>query len=208
MKNIRWIIVIPLLLFVSLVSAFYFTFEDGFVPKTVRHAKQEVKTKTIVFIRHAKSSHDDPKLADFDRPLNKRGKKDAPFMGKKLKERGIIPDLIVASPSARTTATILPIAKKMEYDTANIMWTRQIYRCTQTKMLNVIKEVDDKHNVIFVMGHNPATTATSNLLGDSVIANVPTTGIVSVTIETDSWKNIEDKKGKTNFFDYPGRYKK
>jgi phosphohistidine phosphatase len=66
--------------------------------------------KTIIIIRHAKSSWSDLRLDDFDRPLNKRGKRNAPFMGQKLKEKKIMPDIILSSPAKRARKTAIAIA--------------------------------------------------------------------------------------------------
>ena len=162
---------------------------------------------TLIFIRHAKSSHDIPDLHDFDRPLNKRGYSDAPEMGKRLAARNIDIDLVVASPSVRTCQTISPIITAIGYPLRDIEFNPNIYRVSKNKVLEEIKQFDNSKKTIVVVGHNPATTELANMLQSTEeIANVPTCGIVCIEFKAKSWSKI--KKGKLVFFDYPKKGKK
>ena len=110
--------------------------------------------KTLYLIRHAKSSWKDITLDDFDRPLNQRGKKNAPFMGKLLKQREVKPDLIISSPAKRAKCTANIIAREIGY-TKDIVFEPKIYESNLVSLKNVIYSIDDKYNTVFLFGHNP-----------------------------------------------------
>ncbi len=109
--------------------------------------------KRLYLIRHAKSSWDDPSLDDFDRPLSKRGKHDAPLMGKLLKQKNIIPDLILSSPAKRAKKTAKKIAK--ELGKANIVYLDELYDASSQDLLADIKKISDTYTTVFLIAHNP-----------------------------------------------------
>jgi phosphohistidine phosphatase len=162
--------------------------------------------KTLYVVRHAKSSWDDPEKADFDRPLNERGKTDAPRMGKRLKEKDVHPNVIIASPAKRARSTAKRIAREIGYAKENIKTDRALYHAGEAIILDVIRQVKPKHDVLMIVGHNPGLTDFVNALMDessNPIDNIPTCGIVAFTFQTDDWKKIDWGKGKMLFFDYP-----
>ena len=95
--------------------------------------------KTLYLIRHAKSSWDDPSLDDFNRPLNERGEKDAPRMGKRLKEREVTADLMITSPAKRALKTCKAIAKVLGYPGEKIKTDRSLYHAGEDAFLSVLK---------------------------------------------------------------------
>ena len=101
--------------------------------------------KTIILVRHAKSSWKDPGLNDFDRPLNKRGKKNAPLMGQKLKERQVMPDLVLSSPAKRARKTATAIAKAVGYPKKRIVFDDNMYHGGARYLFEMIKNLDDKY---------------------------------------------------------------
>jgi phosphohistidine phosphatase len=161
--------------------------------------------KTLYIIRHAKSSWNDPALDDFDRPLNERGKRDAPRMGKRLKEKDIYPDLMLSSPAKRAFSTARRIGKVLKYAKDNIKTDRRLYHADEEIILDVIQNVKDKHQTIMVFGHNPGLTEFVNTLQQEQldIENIPTCGIVAFQLDVDSWKDVNWGKGRILFFDYP-----
>jgi phosphohistidine phosphatase len=161
--------------------------------------------KTLYVIRHAKSSWDSIDLDDFDRPLNDRGKRDAPRMGKRLKEKNIHPDLMLSSPAKRALSTAKRLAKILSYGKDLIKTDRLLYHAGEETMLSIIRDLKDKHEVVFVFGHNPGLTEFVNSIKDDSldIDNVPTCGIVAFKFDTDSWREVSWGKGKMLFFDYP-----
>jgi phosphohistidine phosphatase len=161
--------------------------------------------KTLYIIRHAKSSWKDPAQDDFDRPLNERGKRDAPRMGKRLKEKGIYPDLMLSSPAKRAFSTARRIGKEIKYAKDDIKAERRLYHADEEIILDVIQNVKDKYQAIMVFGHNPGLTDFVNTLQHEEldIEYIPTCGIVAFQLDIDSWKDVNWGKGRIVFFDYP-----
>lgn len=152
--------------------------------------------KTLYLVRHGKSSWKDLSLKDFDRPLNKRGKKDAPFMAELLKEKGIRPDIIISSPAKRARKTAEEFAKALKV--GNIVFDEKIYYEDESDLLKIIDKAAKKHDTVFIFGHNPTLTDTANsLIEEEKIDNIPTTGIAII--------NLESKK--LIGFEYPKKYR-
>ncbi len=159
--------------------------------------------KTLYINRHAKSSWANMGMADFDRPLNNRGENDAPMMGKRLKERGIIPDYILSSPANRAITTARTIATEIGYLLANIKEDRNLYHASEVSILEVIKQQDDENDSLMIFGHNPGFTDLASILSGRWFDNIPTCGIVAVKFETENWKEVAAGNGEILFFDYP-----
>ena len=165
---------------------------------------KEKTTKRLYLVRHAKSSHEDPNLKDFDRPLNNRGRRDAPTMGTKLRTAGIILDHIIASPSRRTRQTAKLLLERMAIDIDKVNWDQSIYRCASRVLRERILKIDDAYNNVMIFGHNPAITSTANFFQkDSLIENVPTTGVVAIEFHISSWAEADSTNGKLLFFEQP-----
>ena len=156
------------------------------------------KMKVIYLIRHAKSDWNNPLLTDFERPLNKRGLQDAPFMAKKLAELDFNPSLIVCSPAQRTTSTAELIAPK-----TSILFENSIYEASLNNLTHLINLLPNEHNQIALIGHNPSITSLSNYLTDDFIGNMPTCCIIKIELEIDTWKEITQGIGIQQFFIYP-----
>lgn len=162
--------------------------------------------KKIILIRHAKSSWDDPNHTDFERPLNKRGKRDAPFMGKLLKKKNIIPDLIISSPAVRALTTAQIISEELDYPKKKIVIEDSIYESGIKEIESLIQKLDNKYKTVILFGHNPTFTSYANHLGDKHIDNLPTCGIVGLKLDIDNWNEVERGKGKVYLFEYPKKY--
>jgi len=159
--------------------------------------------RSVMIIRHAKSSWKDSSLDDFDRPLNKRGKNDAPEMGKRLKKLGYFPDLMITSPARRALDTCTIIAGKLEYPLDAIHEDEHLYLAGSGEILKVLQKADDRFHHVAIFGHNPGLTSFANRLTGSDIYNIPTCGIVSAELDISSWKELEFGMGKKRFFDFP-----
>jgi len=162
--------------------------------------------KTLILVRHAKSSWDEPHLADYERKLNNRGLRDAPFMGEKLKERNVLPDLILSSPAKRAYKTASLFAEALNYAKEKIVKKEIIYDKGPRDILNMINQQDDRLQTIMLFGHNPDLSALTNFLCDFTEGNLPTCGTVCIDFNTDSWVNVGDEKGKLRFYDSPKKY--
>jgi len=158
--------------------------------------------KTLFLVRHAKSSWDDTALPDKDRPLNDRGKRDAPKMGERLAKRDVKPDLILSSPARRALTTAEIIAKKLDYKRKDIVADDRLYAGEADDLLEVIGELDDKLERVMLFGHNPELTELAHRLS-SEITHMPTCAVVEFTFDAKSWSNIGTDKPAKVAFDYP-----
>jgi len=157
--------------------------------------------KKLYIIRHAKSSWKDLELDDFDRPLNKRGKLNAPFMGEKLKNKKVHPDIILSSPALRTKTTAEIIAKKVKY-TKKIVFNEYIYESTPSTLNMILTMIDDKNNIAFLLGHNPEI----NMLAENYVdfyENIVTCGVVEIEFDCKKWVHISKNNARLISFDYP-----
>ena len=162
--------------------------------------------KTLYLVRHAKSSWKYPNLDDFERPLNRRGRKSAPFMGKILKKLKVAPDLIISSPANRAAMTARIIAASINYPLENILYSETIYDFSENALIHVIKQIDDPVNKAMVVGHNPAVNGLANYIGDQPINNIPTCGVFCAELDISSWAKIGEHCGKLKFFEFPKKH--
>jgi phosphohistidine phosphatase len=163
--------------------------------------------KTIYLVRHAKSFWGDQSTPDFDRPLNKRGKRDAPLMGEILNDKKVKPDLIISSPAKRAKKTAIAIAIELNYPEKKIVFKEELYEATINTILSILQKLDERHNTIMIFGHNPGLTLLNNHISNHYIDNIPTCGVV--TLETDNkWNEIDKNSCQLLFFEYPKMYLK
>ena len=158
--------------------------------------------KTLFLIRHAKSSWDDTALPDKDRPLDDRGKRDAPKMGKRLARRDVKPDLILSSPAMRALTTAEIIAKKLDYKRKDIVVDDRLYAGEADDLLNVIHKLGDKRERVILVGHNPELTELAHRLS-SEITHMQTCAVAAFTFDAKSWSNIGKAKPVKVARDYP-----
>lgn len=159
--------------------------------------------KTLYLVRHAKSSWDDAGLPDRERPLNKRGRRNAPEMGRRLADQGHRPDLIVSSPAVRAHATAIAIATALGMEAGGIQVEPDFYFKGTRGMLRAIERVDDSHASVMVVGHNPTMTDLFNRLCRAGVWNMPTCAIGIVTFDMPSWGLIDSTDGKLLGYDTP-----
>lgn len=160
--------------------------------------------KKLYIIRHAKSDWSNPQLEDFDRPLNKRGKKNAPFMGKLLRKKNISPDLIISSPAYRARETAISISKEINYH-ENIMYNEYLYEADLKTIMEIVNFIEDEHDNVFIIGHNPGL----NMLGFYLVdfnENLPTSGILEIKFDCQSWRKINKSNAQIVSFEYPKKY--
>jgi phosphohistidine phosphatase len=166
-----------------------------------------INMKTLYLIRHAKSSWDDPEMDDFVRPLNERGKKDAPRMGKRLKQKGLTPDFMISSPATRALNTCKVIAKILNYPNEKIQVDKRLYHASEEQLLKIVQELKDRPNdeeeIVLLFGHNPGLTDFANELLNANIDNIPTCGIVAGELKIKQWKDAAFSCGEMVFFDFP-----
>ncbi|MBX2963786.1 MAG: histidine phosphatase family protein [Cyclobacteriaceae bacterium] len=159
--------------------------------------------KTLIIVRHAKSSWDNPTLSDFNRPLNDRGLHDAPRMAKRFKEKELIPERLISSPAKRAHDTAIIIAGIIGYPETSIIQNKKLYHAEEDEILDVVQGFPEPDDVIMLFGHNPGLTDFANRLMDIHIDNIPTCGVAASSIAVDRWKEVNWSTAKLLFFDYP-----
>ena len=159
--------------------------------------------KTLLLIRHAKSSWEHPGLSDFDRPLNERGKKDAPEMAKRVKEKGIELDHLVSSPAKRARKTAKYFAEAFGFDKEDIKIVGELYGATKPEFLFAITGISNKYTTVALFAHNPGITDFASSLTSIRVDDMPTCAVFALQVETGDWKDFESAEKKFLFFDYP-----
>jgi phosphohistidine phosphatase len=159
--------------------------------------------KTLTIVRHAKSSWKDSKLSDRERPLNKRGERDAPIMGKRVADAGIRPSQIISSPAVRAWTTARIFAKELGYPAEFLQREDGLYLASLDNLLDVIATQDPGFNNLMLFGHNPGLTDLVNYFVPGITYNLPTAGVVSVNLESDDWMLYDRPQTELVLHDYP-----
>jgi len=159
--------------------------------------------KTLTLVRHAKSSWEDHSLADRDRPLNKRGKRDAPEMGRRIAAAGIRPSLIVSSPAVRAWTTAKIIANEIGYPREFLQRDNRLYLASVNGILDVIVAQDPGFNSLMLVGHNPGFTDFANYLVPGLTNNMPTASVVSVELDSEDWSLYDKPASELLLYDFP-----
>ena len=159
--------------------------------------------KTLTLVRHAKSSWRDTVLSDRERPLNRRGTRDAPIMGRRAVDAGIRPSLIVSSPAVRAWTTASVFATELGYPIEFLQREDDIYLASLDSLLDVVASQDAGFNSLMLFGHNPGLTDFANYLSPGLTNNLPTAGIVSVQFDQEDWQLYEKPKTELLVYDYP-----
>jgi phosphohistidine phosphatase len=159
--------------------------------------------KTLILVRHAKSDWQDITLDDFDRPLNARGKTDAPVMAERLRKRGIVPDLFISSPAKRARKTADIFAETYAVDKNDILYEKDLYLAPPYVFTEVIGRFKDEGNIAVIFSHNPGITDFANTLTNARIDDMPTCAIFAVEADTDSWAAFDTASKRFLFCDYP-----
>lgn len=159
--------------------------------------------KTLILMRHAKSSWDNPTLDDKDRPLNKRGKRDAPEMGKRLAGDGFTPEVVISSPARRALKTAQSAALELGFEKSDVVIEDNLYSWDSNSALEAIWGLDDKLASVMIVIHNPAITDLVNELTGSDIENIPTSGVAVIGFDAEKWSKVQAGTGELVEFDYP-----
>lgn len=163
----------------------------------------EYMGKTLLLIRHAKSSWDDPALNDFDRPLNERGKKDAPEMAKRINDNKVKIDAFVSSPAKRARQTSKHFAREFDRKKKDIVLEERLYEAGENTFYNVVEDLKNKWDSVAIFSHNPGITSFVNSLTETRVDDMPTCAVFAITADIDDWKDFKTGKKEFLFFDYP-----
>ncbi|MEO6721352.1 MAG: histidine phosphatase family protein [Ferruginibacter sp.] len=160
--------------------------------------------KTLLVVRHAKSSWDIASINDFERPLNDRGKKDAPAMAKRLSDKNMVIDAFVSSPAKRAKKTAELFCGVYGRTEEEIIFVSKLYHAALDVFYEVVEELDEPFSKVAIFSHNPGITEFVNTLVDGVkIDNLPTCGVFAIQVHAEKWKDFKKSKKEFLFFDYP-----
>lgn len=160
--------------------------------------------KTLLIVRHAKSSWDNSSLDDFDRPLNERGLRNAPEMARRLVLRNLVPNLILSSPANRAISTSRLMANQFGKSEQEIVQDKSIYEATRQDIQRLISRQNPDLDCIMLVGHNPGLSDYINWLCDSEI-ELSTAAVAEIQIDSNKWNGWIRAEGKLMDLDYPKR---
>lgn len=150
--------------------------------------------KTLLVLRHAKSSWDHPELSDFDRPLNKRGEEAAPFMGELISSKGLEPEIVVSSPARRARTTAELAASAGGFD-SRIEFDERIYGAGANTLAYIVAGFDDSVDSAMIVGHNPGfEDLVAALTGER--HRFPTAALAVIDLNISVWSETESGKGE------------
>ena len=149
--------------------------------------------KTLYVLRHAKSSWDDQSLSDFQRPLNKRGIRTAPFMGELMTSKKLIPDAIISSPAERAKQTAFFVKQAAHLD-AGIQFNQGIYESSTNNLLYIVNGIDDLYSSAMIVGHNPGFEGIVETLSGEY-QRMPTATLAVIDLDIESWSESKQKCG-------------
>ena len=158
--------------------------------------------KTIYLVRHAKSDWN-ASVDDFERPLNDRGKRDAPMMAMRMVDRKAKVDAFVSSPAKRALSTARAFAYAYHRKKDDILSISELYMPPPDMFSTVIEKLDDRDQQVAIFSHNNGITDFANSLGLVRIDNMPTCSIFALKIKTDKWKKFREAEKEFLFFDFP-----
>ncbi|MET0975748.1 MAG: histidine phosphatase family protein [Leifsonia sp.] len=163
--------------------------------------------KTLVLVRHAKSDWGDPSLPDHQRPLNVRGRHDAPRMGRRMRERGLAPEVVLSSSAVRALTTAAVIAGELGFDPDDIRVLDLLYGASPATMLDVVGELDDAVGSAMVVAHDPGMSDLAAHFtmdsGADAIAQMPTCAVATFTFDVGSWSELDTARPTSTHFDAP-----
>lgn len=147
--------------------------------------------KTLILVRHAKSSWDHPGLDDHERLLSERGLRDAPRMGRRLADRGLAPDVVLSSTAVRALTTAELMAEAIGVERDRIVADERLYATSAAGLLEVIGELDSSVQTGMVVGHNPEMTSLAQRFTDE-IGHLPTCAVVEFRFDADAWDELDE----------------
>lgn len=157
--------------------------------------------KTLLLLRHAKSSWKDTGLQDFDRPLNGRGKKAAEMIGRFIRKKRVAPDLLLSSPAVRARETIETVIKAAKL-ASELRYDQRIYEAGPLRLLEVVSQIEDERSTVLLVGHNPGMEELLRLLTDCV-EHMATGTLAKIDLKADKWSKVLEQKGSLDWIVKP-----
>lgn len=159
--------------------------------------------KLLLLIRHAKSSWDDPQVDDHDRPLNERGLRNAPEMGKRIRDCGVSLDALISSTAMRARTTAEIIARSIDWPIKRISFDSNLYHASATELQNYVGSLSNDFSGVALFGHNPGMTSLTVNLWGLPIDNIPTCGMVRLEFLENSWDEVSSANPVRAQIDFP-----
>jgi phosphohistidine phosphatase len=157
---------------------------------------------TLYLVRHAKSSWKHPELSDLDRPLNRRGRQNAPMMAERLQQRKISLDRVITSPAMRAHTTASTLATGVGFPLEHIEVIRALYFEGIEAMMSIIQSSGPQLRNVMLVGHNPDMTHLLNSLVGHTTDNMPTCAIATICFR-ETWQEVDFGMGMLLDYDYP-----
>ena len=144
--------------------------------------------KTLLVLRHAKSSWNDPALGDHERPLNSRGRRDAPRMGELVREYALMPDIVISSDAVRARLTAEAMAEAAHYP-GEILLDQRLYLASPDDILSLLRRVRQNAETVMIVGHNPGLEElVEQLTGER--QDLPTAALAQIVLPIDRWRDL------------------
>ncbi len=159
--------------------------------------------KRLTVIRHAKSDWSSAVRPDFDRPLNPRGKKAAPMMGRRMAERGLIPEQLISSPAKRARQTSRLLARELGLPEKDILYQEEIYAASLETLIRLINSLEATLGHVALIGHNPGITQLARWLCGNSPNHLPTCAVLTLDLEAGNWLDVNSGCGHIHCYDYP-----
>lgn len=171
----------------------------GPAPHALERAEETMKK--LVLLRHAKSSWKDSSLADFERPLNERGRKAAKLMGEYMRQQRLGPDLVLCSPAQRAKETAALVLESFGIE-VELRYDARIYEASVERLIEVISEIEETREETLLIGHNPGM---ENLLSrlTGVSQQMPTAAMACVMLTSKNWRDAAEQEGRLEWFVKP-----
>jgi phosphohistidine phosphatase len=158
-------------------------------------------SRRLLILRHAKSAWDTDASTDFERPLAKRGKRDAPRIGSWLHEQGLVPDYVVSSPAKRAEQTAIKTCRELGIKKEHLQWDERIYAASVEVLLGVLADAPKTAKTVMLVGHNPGLEDLTKYLGgdDVTVAGdgklLPTATVANLEMP-DNWSRLNEAAGR------------
>lgn len=159
--------------------------------------------KRLTLIRHAKSNWNDPDLTDFERPLNGRGRRDAPVMALRLAEAVGAPDLWVSSPALRAITTARLFAEALSAPDTHVLLSPDIYDADLARLRSVLQALPESAHHVWMLGHNPGLSDLAHWLNSAAPSHLPTCAAVAFDLPPDPWSTLRPGSGRVLAHLYP-----
>jgi phosphohistidine phosphatase len=162
--------------------------------------------KKLTLVRHAKSSWKHPELNDFERPLNKRGKRDLPDMADRIIQYGIKPDILLNSGATRAAVTANAIASRLELPSNQCQIIADLYESSAETLMLVLQNLPDTYQHVMLVGHNPGLERLGSFLTQEHIAKFPTAAVMHLHLSITNWHELSEACASLTLFDYPKKH--